>query len=612
MSKARIKQIAMKNAMKVWEVSHIEQLDPIVRLFIEVFSALINDNENSISDIKERLLEHLADSLTPDTLISAKPAHSIMKAMPVEPEMEIGRRDIFYTDYLTNLAKKYGLKNLNFAPVTDHIKLVQGEVQYILCERNLYQIGSEGDKDLVTRANSFYQDLNRTVWVGIDLNANIKTLKDIHFYFDFANTDHRHELYDLLNHTTWSIDDTPVAVETSIANAYSNDELFGGIFSHYNISYRNDEDVMELYRKQFLHIKSNIRTAKLKRTPFPPELTPFFPKRVEELPPLYWLKIDFPSFFGSEDLEDISIFMNCYPVSNKSLNERTLERKKELVGILPLSISAGEYFLSVDDVTDSNDKRYDFLPFSTSTINTAGSYSLKRGGMERFSTRDLADTLEYLTDLFRSDMVTYKSLKIDNIRNSISDMEKILVVINSKVQSNYMEVKELPTYLLIDAGELDNTIHATYWVSSCDIANNIPYGAKFSPLGSIPVQKGSPVLLKATMGGKTSAKRGERMEAYKYALTTRDQLFSIVDIENFCRMKFKEKIEYVKVKRGVGVSNKQKEGLIRTIDVHLVPSEEYRSILFDPVKQGELKTELEKRSPELYNYRIIVLEKTPY
>lgn len=120
------------------------------------------------------------------------------------------------------------------------------------------------------------------------------------------------------------------------------------------------------------------------------------------------------------------------------------------------------------------------------------------------------------------------------------------------------------------------------------------------------------MLLKATTGGKTSAKRGERMEAYKYALTTRDQLFSIMDIESFCRMKFKEKIEYVKVKRGVGVSNKQKEGLIRTIDVHLVPTEEYRSILSDPVKQGELKTELEKRSPELYNYRIVVLEKVPY
>lgn len=614
MSKARIKQIAMKNAMRVWEVTHIEQLDPIVRLFIEVFSALINDNENAIEDIKERLLEQIANSLTPDTLISAKPAHSIMQAFPAEPEVEIGRRDIFYTDYLTSLAKKYGLKNLNFAPVTDHIKLVQGEIQHILCERNLYQIGINGEKELITRANSFYQNLNRAVWIGIDLNTDIKTLEDIHFYLDFPNTDHRHDLYDLLNHSVWSIGDIPIAIESGMANDCDDEELFGGIFSHYNISYRNDGEVMDLYRKQFLHIKSHIETAKLEKAPFPEALASFFPQRVNELTPLYWIKIDFPAYFKTEDLEDISIFMNCFPVSNKNLADRVLERKKELVGILPLPVSAGEYFLSVDDVTDLSGKRYDFLPFST-TANRgvgSGSYSLKRGGIERFSTRDLSDTIEYLADLFRSEMVTFKALKIDNIRNSIDDMERILTLVNSKIESNSVETKELSTYLLIDAEEVDNTIYATYWSSNCDIANNIPYGTNFSPLKSTPIKKATPILLKAASGGKTSAKRGERMEAYKYALTTRDQLFSIMDIENFCRMKFKEKVVYVKVKRGVAVSNKQKEGLIRTIDVHLVPSDEYKSILFDPVKQGELKTELEKRSPELYNYRIIILEKTPY
>jgi hypothetical protein len=126
MSKARIKQIAMKNAARIWGVSNSDQLDPIVRLFIEVFCTLINDNENAISDIKERLLEQIAGALTPDSFISAKPAHSVMTAMPVEPETEIGRRDIFYTDRLTDRAKDYGLKYLNFSPVTDRIKLVQG------------------------------------------------------------------------------------------------------------------------------------------------------------------------------------------------------------------------------------------------------------------------------------------------------------------------------------------------------------------------------------------------------------------------------------------------------------------------------------------------------
>lgn len=612
MSKAKIKQIAMKNAIRVWGISNVEQLDPIVRLFIEVFSTLMNDNENAIADIKERLLEQVANSLTPDSYISAKPAHSVMKIMPVEPEMEIGRRDIFYTDIVTNAAKKYGMKHLNLAPVTDHIKLVKGEIQHILCERNLYRIGLKEEKELVTRATSFYQDLNRTIWLGFDLDSGIKTLKDIHFYFDFPNTDHRYDLFDLLSHTVWSIDSNPITVETSIANSNNDDELYGGIFSHYNISYRNDEEVMELYRKQFLHIKNHIETRKLVKTPFPKELTPFFSDRVNEIESQYWMKIVFPPYFKSEDIEDVNISLNAFPVSNKNLNHRTLEREKELVGIMPLSVTEGEYFLSPDKVDDANGRIYNFLPFSTEETSSSSTYIIKKGGLERFSTRDLADTIELLIDLFRSETVTFNALKVDNIRNSIAKMEQFIVSISTRMENNISKIKEVPTYLLIDSDEKKSSVYASYWTSNCHIANNMPYGTLFKPLKALPLEKDSGYLLKATTGGKTTAKSNERIEAYKYALTTRDQLYSISDIENFCRMKFTDKIQYVKAKLGVSVSHRQKEGLIRTLDVNLVPSDEYKEILTDPIKQGELKEELEKRSPELYNYRIVILNELPY
>ncbi|MDR2970070.1 MAG: hypothetical protein LBV32_10785 [Tannerellaceae bacterium] len=612
MSKARIKQVAMKNAIRIWGVTNVDQLDPVVKLFIEVFSALINDNENAIADIKERLLEQIAHSLTPDSLISAKPAHSVMKAMPVEAEMEIGRRDIFYTDRLTSAAQKYEMKHLNFSPVTDHIKLVKGEIQYILCERNLYQMGLNNEKDLVTRASSFYQDLNRTIWLGFNLSSEVKTLKNIHFYFDFPNTDYRYDLYDLLTHTAWDIDGNRVAVEAGLANTCNEEERYGGIFSHYNISYRNDEEVLELYRKQFLHIKSHIETRKLIKTPFPVELTPFFSKRVSELEPQYWIKIVFPPFFKSEDLEDINISLNAFPVSNKNLNHTSLEREKELVGIIPLSVAQGEFFLSPDKVDDTMGKQYNFLPFSTGGGSLGGTYTLKKDGLERFSTHDLAETIEELIDLFRSEAVTFNALKMENIRSSVSKMEQFIATINSRLEINNTGIKEIPTYLLIDSEDKNNTIYASYWTSNCHIANNLPYGTLFKPLKALPVEKDSCMFLKASTGGHTSAKSREKIEAYKYALTTRDQLYSISDIENYCRMKYTDKIQYVKVRLGVSVSSKKKEGFIRTLDVNLVPSDEYRSILSDPIKQGELKEDLSKRSPELYNYRIIVLDKLPY
>jgi hypothetical protein len=403
----------------------------------------------------------------------------------------------------------------------------------------------------------------------------------------------------------------PIVTEAGMFEACEN-EFHGGIFSDYNISYRNDEEVKELYRKQFLHIKSQIETGKsVKKTPFPSVLAPFYPAMVNELAPQYWIKIVFPPYFKSADLEDINVSLNAFPVSNKSLSSRTLERRKELVGILPLQVSEGEYFLFPDKVDSANGKEYDFLPFSTGSTTENGTYTIKRGGLERFSTRELSDMIETLIDLFRSEMVVFNTMKMENIRNSVSMIEEFTAVLSSKIESNNFRLKETPAYLLIDSEETHNTIYATYWISNCHIAKSLPYGTRFRPLKSLPFAKDSCLLLKASTGGKTATGKDERLEAYKYALTTRDQLYSKKDIENFCRQKFGRKIQYVKVTLGVGVGHGLKEGLLRTLDVNLVPSEDCKE-LFDPVMQGELREELRKRSPELYNYRIVVMEKPPY
>ena len=150
------------------------------------------------------------------------------------------------------------------------------------------------------------------------------------------------------------------------------------------------------------------------------------------------------------------------------------------------------------------------------------------------------------------------------------------------------------------------TLYASYWTSNCHVANHLPFGTIFSPVQALPFRKDTCILFKASSGGKTAAKHNERIEAYRYVLTTRDQLYSITDIENFCRVTFGSRIQQVKARLGVSVSHKQKEGLIRTLDVCQTPSEGYRELLLDPVRQGELKEELEKRSPELYNYRIMI------
>jgi len=60
----------------------------------------------------------------------------------------------------------------------------------------------------------------------------------------------------------------------------------------------------------------------------------------------------------------------------------------------------------------------------------------------------------------------------------------------------------------------------------------------------------------------------------------------------------------VSVKRGVQVSTKPKEGLIRTIDVHLRPSPGNEPIISE--MQSDLLVLLQNKSRVESNYRIII------
>lgn len=607
-SKSEIKRLAMKNAARLWGV-RFDQLDPIVRLLIETFAALNYDLANSVEDIKERLLSQIANALTPDNLIAAQPAHSLLKVMPVEPKLTLNKNNTFYTKYLTSKAIEYDFKTVNFSPVINNIKLVRGEIKSFVCERNLYSIGIDDEKDLLAKANAFFQDLNRTVYLGFDLDPAITDLKDIHFYFDF-NLPYKHKLYELLHYTTWSINNKQIAVKFGLGGEQLSARKAAGIFSHYNTLNLNDEKIMDLYRNQFLHIDDSVRIKTFEKHSFPPELLPFFPDRVKDLDPQYWLKIVFPPYFKKEDLEDLQMHLNVFPVSNKSISKNSLRRGDTIAEVLPLTVGAGEYFLAVENVEDSFGLQYKFLPYSLSGYPLGGTYTIKKGGKERFSSRELKDLIERFIDLMREELVTYNKLKLDNISNSMAEIYRVVANIKEKVEHNNSQIKEVPTYLLIDSDEDNkhNDVEAAYWVTNCDIANDIPFRTQFEPLKNLPLEKDLCYLLKTASGGKAAPKESDHLIAYKYALTTRDQLFSDSDIETYCYMKYAEKVTSVRVAKGVAVSSKPKEGLIRTIDVIITPANSYQELFNSENTLGELKLELEKRSPSMYNYRVLMQE----
>jgi len=597
-TKAQVKQRIMKTVSRTWELKSGEQLDPAIQLFIEAFAGLSWETQNAIESIREEILLQVAAALTPDSLVTALPAHTVIKAMPAEPVLEIGKHTSFYTNCLPDSHAERGIKSLGFAPVIDSVRLVRGEISSLVCENSLYKIGRDGEKDLFAKASAFTPATNRCLWIGLSLSPLIENLKGIHFYIDFPNTVHCHELYDLLGYTRWSINGLNLEMLPGINSEYrKTTSTEDDIFSRYNTLNTNDRDIMDLYRKQFLHIAGDIRRFPLEKHAFPVELLPFFPKRVREQEPLYWIKVEFPTFFKTSELDDIVLHLNAFPVSNKNLNSKTLDRNKSLTGIVALTLQECEHFFDIDKVEDSHGREYRYLPYAQSGKKQGGTYTLNRENPERFGRKNLTELFEQIISLTHTELATFSAMKIDNARNIAADIEQEIRSIRERLDDNNVRMTGSPVYLLVDAKEDDPYIYIDYWTTNCEAANELPYGSVLYPVNFIPVEKDTCVLLKRVKGGKSIPGNEDVLSAYKHALATHDRLYSASDYENYCRMKFGSKLQQVKIRRGITCSAKPKEGLVRTIDICLTPFPEYREMMLSPLTQGELKIELEKRSP---------------
>lgn len=81
-SKEVIKNRMYRHAMNYWGVKKVENLDPLVKLLLEALSSEVFGLSHDIETSQHRILDKIANMLTPDILVSVRPAHSVIHAFP--------------------------------------------------------------------------------------------------------------------------------------------------------------------------------------------------------------------------------------------------------------------------------------------------------------------------------------------------------------------------------------------------------------------------------------------------------------------------------------------------------------------------------------------------
>jgi len=602
-SKEGIRNRMFARASELWDVRSIENLDPLVRAMIEGLASEVFRLSGEIEGSEERIFEKLARAFTPANMIAISPAHALCHGRAVSGTCIVNRdAELFHRD--TDFMKRYNLTQLPFSPVCSPM-IVDGDVSYLIACSRFHHVSLHMGKEYT--AGSLRRDplFNNTVWVALDLSSEVRDLKNLSFCLDFPMFEEREIYLRLLGHTKWSVGGKNLAIRQGIYNADEERQrrsLGGGQESQDQI----DRQIRERYRNHFVTVEENFPVTDSVKTLFPEELKAFFSDDFIAMrkTPMLWLKVKFPPAFNDEILDMMTVQINCFPIANKFRVLR-LSEITPTSNVISLSKKVNEYLLAVDSVRDSDNKPYvQVHEHQHMEEEIGGTYSLRRGSCERFNDIDAQEALMHLMDLFRDESAAFMGMDKDLLGQSTHDLIAQITRFNNNLNQLDNRGEQL-SYIIFGQSSMETTITVQYYLTNGVIGNGIRAGKVLSVNDFSDIVPASAMLMTTCRGGKPSPDMNRQKEIYRFMLTSHGTVYTIPDIIAFCNSKYREYFDRVEVRNGYEISRTPREGVIRTTEVMLHGLRLTDRITPDELR-GDILADLEMRSPEGLNYRIVM------
>ncbi|KFF00984.1 hypothetical protein IX39_10290 [Chryseobacterium formosense] len=572
-SKESVKARMLQNATKVWGLKSPQSLDPFVKLLIDAFSTEVFKANNEIQTVNARILEKLAKLLTPSIYTHPVPAHALAYTMPYESsEILLEHTEFFFRKHMNSTIKSESDKQLNipFTPVGS-VRTNKAQTAIMFVGNTCYSLDERLNKIPISRFQGRTEDY-RKVTIGIDVSryTNEKFPKTISLYCSNPAFEHLDFVYKLLPYSTVSSNGNPMFIKEGISYVKNPQaEGYEQIFHEQSIKSKIIDDIKSIYHHRFIEVSGLSRDLFTKNLP---QNLDFLNGREEIEKYLngkeyLWLTFEFPPQFSAEILDNFTFVLNAFPVYNRGWKKT--EYSLDIMGNnIPLITEDAEHFLYVDEVQDGDGRKYREIPFTPSDNLKKGLYTIRKGGMERFNNRNAVDMISNVLELTRDEIAAFSLLNRDNVKGILGEMSDKMKSMVQKVNNAKRNIRQELNYVIMEPVEKTDHTYASFWITHCTFANHMRPGTELSN----QLKSQSMILLTETIGGAEEQKGSDSIQAYKYALTTRDKIISLEDVKNYCRMVLKDELKDVRVKRGTMISTKPKEGFVRTVEVEIVPN----------------------------------------
>lgn len=610
-TKEVIKARMLQNATKLWGVNNPNALDPFIILLIDAFSTEIFKVNNDIEHIKGSILEKIARLLTPSIYTYPRPAHAIAIGNPEESKEVLWPYQEFFTKkvFTSNVKNTSDLKlNIPFTSV-DTVNLVKAQLSYQIMGDMLWEYDAFYNRIPIEKLAQPMK--HNQLFLAVDFSAYEMehTPDHLSLYCDNPTCENQDFIYQLLPFVSVYIKDKRVNVTAGLSYPdKTSKQGHEATFEGYSIESRIQEHIKAIYAEKFIELSGfKCKTADLRQADSSKGIE-FLAKNNEtekrfKNKKLLWIQIDFPPQYSKEIIEGFTFYLNAFPIYNRGWREN--ESSLDIMGnTIPLVTQVGEEFLYTSKVVDNYDREYNEIPFSENSTVIQGRYTVRKGGMERFSERNALDLINQVIELTRDEVSAFGSIDRDKVIETLRNMVFQMRALDQKVKTVTSTVPSDVNYVIVEPVADTEYVKASYWITQCALANNIRKGVQLTQQNKAFTNVNKYiVLLNTTRGGEREKTGTDAIQAYKYALTTRDKIISKEDIKSYCKMVLQEQCKEIRVSKGLRISNKPKEGFIRTvnIEIHIDNKEEFSNQYWIDYAQS-LKNQIAHRAIDGIEY----------
>lgn len=591
-SREAIRSEMIREVAQLWNFDEsemaVESFDPLVGLLLGAFATGIEGLHHELQNSRSRIVQRLAQLLTPDVMTGPQPAHALMRTHVIDPSFDVLPTHPFSCNV--------GGKDTFFS-AAGSFTLYNAKIKTLVVQNKIKEYGPSPKESFMNQILPGNQ-----CWLGLTIDADLESFENLLLFFDWRNDPLRSTHLEQVAAIRLSMNTTELLVQPGLPENFHPNKG--------TLSDRIHEQVRRYYGRHILSVSSiskltnDVVPLSDCRQKCPPQLSQgltaeesakFFSQE------LVWLNIQFPESLADEVTYRTQIEINAFPVVNRKLCLDTPDIRP-LFNVFPIRLEAQESFLEMVDVETSTGLKINEA--QQITRDGQNQYVLRQGGITRFDERDGYDIVSYLITLLRDESAMFSSLGRSELESDIDEIRKRLEKINTVIGEGGPQ----NTYLTVKTTEKTGRLTVKFWSTRGELANRIPFGTKLSKDRSqIVFSDEESVLITTSTGGKQRLKPDENLPVFRQALLTRGRVVTIEDIKAVCFAELGDKLRAVNVTKGLSTGVMKTQGLIRTIDVILTPNPA-KSV---PVDQWDeychrLKHLIEQQSFAAMPYRVLL------